>query len=73
MTSNLKKVTNFLLTNVNKSHNDGDCADNNKPEIGFKIAYSPNDRQLKVKLLSARNLPSCYGNNKSKGYLTKVI
>lgn len=71
MTSNFKKVADFFLTNV-KSKNDIDHLDENKPEIGFKIAYSPNEKQLKVKLISARNLPSSYGNNKARGFLTKV-
>lgn len=66
MTLNLKKMKDYLLTKE-----DFDIVED-KPEIGFKIAHCPQDKQLIVKIISARNLPSCYSNNKAKGFLTKV-
>lgn len=72
MTLNLKKIKNYVITNVNPKINQTNTHEDNQPEIGFKIAYSPNEKQIKIKIISARHLPSYYGNNKAQGFLTKV-
>lgn len=69
MTLNLNKLKNYVLKN---EENDGNSNEKN-PEIGFKVGYFSNEKQLKVKIISARYLPRYHGNNKAKGFLTKVF
>lgn len=67
MSLQLKKVKDLVTGN-----NSGSSSANRNPEIGFKVAYSPDEKQLKIKIISARHLPSYYGSTKAQGFLTKV-
>lgn len=44
-----------------------------QPEVGFKLTYFEQTKQLVVKVIGARHLPSIYGTQKPEGYLIKVI
>lgn len=43
-----------------------------EPEVGFKLTYFEQTKQLVVKVIGARHLPSTYGSLKPEGYLIKV-
>ncbi|GJQ70534.1 hypothetical protein Trydic_g22937 [Trypoxylus dichotomus] len=43
-----------------------------RPEVGFKLTYFEQTKQLVVKVIGARHLPSTYGTQKPEGYLIKV-
>ncbi|XP_068630385.1 uncharacterized protein [Battus philenor] len=43
-----------------------------EPEIGFKLALHPVNKNLYVTVIGARHLPSLFGLNRAHGYLVKV-
>ncbi|XP_017778767.1 PREDICTED: uncharacterized protein LOC108564278 [Nicrophorus vespilloides] len=67
MSSTLKRVKSLLLPKSSPTSDD-----DLQPEIGFKITHNDANNELIVKVLSARNLPSSFGNIKPQGYLIKV-
>ncbi|XP_072383640.1 uncharacterized protein [Diabrotica undecimpunctata] len=42
------------------------------PQIGFRISFCESTKELKVKVIGARQLPTDYGSVKPQGYLVKV-
>ncbi|XP_060517401.1 uncharacterized protein LOC132696640 [Cylas formicarius] len=42
------------------------------PQIGFRVALNERQKQLKVRVIGARQLPTEYGSVKAKGYCVKV-
>lgn len=69
---NLRKIKNYVLKSGTHSTDGDGNLEESGPEVGFKIAYSQVEQQLKVKIISARHLPHYYGNNKAQGFLIKV-
>lgn len=68
MSINLFKLKNIL--NVKSYISDASVS--LEPQIGFKLSYSESMKQLKVKLIGARHLPTVYGTSKPSGYIVKV-
>ncbi|RZC39994.1 uncharacterized protein BDFB_001876 [Asbolus verrucosus] len=46
--------------------------ESSEPQIGFKMTFSKSSKQLKIKVISARQLPVNYGTIRPHGYLVKV-
>ncbi|KAF5273573.1 hypothetical protein FQR65_LT04571 [Abscondita terminalis] len=69
MSINIKKLKKLIPS---KSSDVGNASDEVNPQVGFKIAYNDDTKQLKVRVIGARHLPSLYGNSKPEGYLIKV-
>lgn len=70
MALKLEKLRNFFSTNqIDSAANISDL----QPEVGFKLTYFEQTKQLVVKVIGARHLPSIYGTQKPEGYLIKVI
>lgn len=42
------------------------------PQLGFKVSFCESSKQLKVKVIGARQLPTEFGSGKARGYLIKV-
>lgn len=70
MSANIKKIKNLLSLKTTNLVNNSNAAA--KPQIGFKIAYNEDTKELKVKVIGARHLPPLYGNIRPEGYLVKV-
>lgn len=70
MSVNIKKIKSLLSLKTSNLVNSANAA--GKPQIGFKIAYNENTKELKVKVIGARHLPPLYGNVHPEGYLVKV-
>lgn len=68
MSINIKKLKNLITTKSTNIGNDEEI----QPQIGFKIAYNDETKQLKVRVIGARHLPPLYGNSRPEGYLIKV-
>lgn len=69
MSSNLEKFKSFFSSQqLESAANKSDL----QPEVGFKLTYFEQTKQLVVKVIGARHLPSTYGNQKPEGYLIKV-
>jgi len=51
---------------------DAPICDNTEPQIGFRVSFCGANKQLKVKVIGARQLPVNYGNAKPHGYLVKI-
>lgn len=69
MAFSLNKFKNIL--NINK---DNQLAGSGSldPEIGFKLALHPVNKNLYVTVIGARHLPSLFGLSRAHGYLVKV-
>lgn len=69
MAFSLNKFKNIL--NINK---DNQLAGSGslEPEIGFKLALHPVNKNLYVTVIGARHLPSLFGLSRAHGYLVKV-
>ncbi|KAJ0179881.1 hypothetical protein K1T71_004472 [Dendrolimus kikuchii] len=69
MAFSLSKLRNILNTN-----RDGQLAGSGSldPEIGFKLALHPVNKNLYVTVIGARHLPSLFGLSRAHGYLVKV-
>lgn len=59
-----------IINNFNLSG--GNSSDQIEPEIGFKCLYCEEKKQLIVRVIGARHLPTLYGNTRPHGYLIKV-
>ncbi|KAK9739846.1 C2 domain [Popillia japonica] len=69
MAIKLEKLRNFFSTSqIASVPNTSDL----QPEVGFKLTYFEQTKQLVVKVIGARHLPSIYGTQKPEGYLIKV-
>lgn len=68
MEQKINKVKNYFT--IRKS--DGSLNDAVDPQIGFKVSFCEITKELKVKVIGARQLPTSYGNIKPTGYLVKV-
>ncbi|KRT86477.1 C2 domain containing protein [Oryctes borbonicus] len=69
MSLKLDKLKNFFST----TQLDGPTSKADlQPEVGFKLTYFEQTKQLVVKVIGARHLPSTYGTQKPEGYLIKV-
>lgn len=66
MSFNLNKVRDFF-----KSTPLSDSAEIH-PELGFKLTYFEQTKQLVVKVIGGRHFPTVYGSAKPEGYLVKV-
>ncbi|CAH2107314.1 unnamed protein product [Euphydryas editha] len=68
MAFSLNKLKNIL--NINK---DNQLAGSGSldPEIGFKLALHPVNKNLYVTVIGARHLPSLFGISRAHGYLVK--
>ncbi|XP_018318903.1 uncharacterized protein LOC108732533 [Agrilus planipennis] len=70
MTLSLDTIKNFLVSrNLVQS---GSSIEDPKPELGFKLSHNEHTKQLKVKVIGARHLPTSYGSIRPEGYLVKV-
>ncbi|KAJ8977425.1 hypothetical protein NQ317_009678 [Molorchus minor] len=69
MEQKLNKVKNYLTINRNSAN---PCNNYVEPQIGFKVSFCEVTKELKVKVIGARQLPTDYGNIKPRGYLVKV-
>ncbi|KAI4465367.1 c2 domain [Holotrichia oblita] len=69
MALKLEKLRNFFSTSqIDSASNISDL----QAEVGFKLTYFEQTKQLVVKVIGARHLPSIYGTQKPEGYLIKV-
>lgn len=64
----LKKL--FSVKNITSSDSPNHVEES--PQIGFKISYCEFTKQLKVKVIGARHLPTVYGTTRPMGYIVKV-
>lgn len=59
-----------LVNKINTGNNSGGTS--TQPEVGFKILYCEEKKQLVVKVIGARHLPTLYGTTRPQGYLIKI-
>ncbi|CAH1105845.1 unnamed protein product [Psylliodes chrysocephalus] len=43
------------------------------PQLGFRVSFCESSKELKVKVIGARQLPTDYGSVRPRGYLVKVV
>lgn len=55
-----------------KNENVQQRANCSMPQIGFRISFCENNKELKVKVIGARLLPTDYGSVRPRGYLVKI-
>lgn len=72
MSLSLDKLKNFLSSKTATLSGDSNSESTTKPQVGFKISFNDDTKQLKVRVIGARHLPVLYGNSKPEGYLIKV-
>lgn len=68
MEQKLNRVKNYFTI----KRSDGSLNDVVEPQIGFKVSFCEITKELKVKVIGARQLPTNYGSVKPTGYLVKV-
>lgn len=68
MEQKLNRVKNYFTI----KRSDGGLDNAVDPQIGFKVSFCEITKELKVKVIGARQLPTSYGSVKPNGYLVKV-
>ncbi|CAG9864735.1 unnamed protein product [Phyllotreta striolata] len=71
MEETVSTVRNYFKKKTSPTPADADAA--RAPQIGFRASFCEATKELKVKVIGARQLPTDYGSVKPRGYLVKVV